>query len=254
MDKREQTVTAIKRQVDILRKADKSVKPILTANAKESRTNMDTYIWGPNLWTVLNDCVFGIETDVTATPYKLYLIELCLRLCPCALCVALSKQIADMIRDGQLGFDPKIILWITHNAVNKKLHKPLVRYDKIVKRYTASSFRKCSLIFTGFYMRLFDVLSVLIYYHDTSIIDPILSCIARIVSNPRESMLLLTAARSTTLGDLEHAFGKIVPGITADMQLIGENSTAAKLNDIDVILTGTAPNVASFVFDNNISV
>lgn len=246
MNKRPQAHTALKSRLDELRAADKSEKT-------NQKTNMDTFIWGPTLWTLLNDCVFGIDTTVDTAPCKLYLIEFCLRLCPCHLCIPLSEHIAEQMRLGNLGVDPKLILWLAHNAVNKKLNKPLVRYDKIVKRYEASSFRDCDLIFTGFYTRLFDALSVLIHFHDMSIVYPILSCVAQIVPNRAQSTQLHAAARCVSVAELESAFKTILPGMKARMQAIGQNSTVTELNDVDVILTGTAPNVASFVFDNNIA-
>lgn len=217
---------------------------------------MDTYAWGPRLWTLLNDCVFGIGerrklvTDDIKNQRRI--IEACLEKCPCPLCVPTSLQLIEDMRSGRMGSEPRTILWQAHNRINAKLGKPMVRYDKIVKRYRASAFKHCPLVATGFYLRLFDTVCVLVHYHDIDAVRPILSAVAALVENRDERVALNKAAAAVTPEELEEAFEPLLPGVKGILARVGRQNASSALNDVDLILTCDACAHASFAPNNSV--
>lgn len=104
---------------------------------------MDTYFWGPSLWTAMHAITFDYPEQPTEDDKKNYrqFFHSLKTVLPCDTCRQhYSKGIETTLPiDKALQNRDSLTRWLVnfHNIVNERLGKPIVPYDNVKEKYEA---------------------------------------------------------------------------------------------------------------------
>ena len=91
-------------------------------------------VWGPPVWTLFHTLSAQLENDDLIYPLFMYIQRVC-KFLPCPECSQDATIFLQKVKlnDIKTADDLSKTLYLFHNHVNRKKHKPLFNYSELVK-------------------------------------------------------------------------------------------------------------------------
>jgi len=110
-----------------------------------------TKSWGPCTWYLFHTLAEKIKEE-EFYENKQVLLDLIIRICsnlPCPDCQGHAKQQMSMLRPNNIKTkqDLKLMLHSFHNIVNRRLNKPQMSEDELIKKYSLANTNNIVLLF-----------------------------------------------------------------------------------------------------------
>lgn len=101
---------------------------------------MDTRVWGPHAWEYLHTLTFNYPTNPTDKDKQTFIsyMDLTSKTLPCTTCrVHFAKLLKKYPTEQYVANRDTLSRWLVmlHNSVNKRLGKPVVKYDNVKQKY-----------------------------------------------------------------------------------------------------------------------